>query len=76
MGANVPGKPVGFMPYIGGAHKYRERCDEIAANGYEGFEISTQSGADRRDLLTPAAADLTLRIVAVLQHPLQGIASR
>jgi len=40
MGANVPGKPVGFMPYIGGAHKYRERCDEIAANGYEGFELS------------------------------------
>jgi len=40
MGANVPGKPVGFMPYIGGAHKYRERCDEIAANGYEGFSMS------------------------------------
>ncbi|MGI9414784.1 MAG: flavin-containing monooxygenase [Hyphomicrobiales bacterium] len=40
MGANVPGKPRGFMPYIGGAHKYRARCDQVAADGYDGFETS------------------------------------
>ncbi len=39
MGANVPGKPRVFMPYIGGFAPYREKCDEIAANGYEGFAI-------------------------------------
>jgi hypothetical protein len=33
----VPGKPRVFMPYIGGVGAYRERCDEVAANGYEGF---------------------------------------
>jgi cyclohexanone monooxygenase len=37
MGANVPGKPRVFMPYIGGVGVYRERCDEIAADGYTGF---------------------------------------
>ena len=38
MGANVPGKPRVFMPYIGGVGAYRERCDEVA-NGYEGFTL-------------------------------------
>jgi cyclohexanone monooxygenase len=40
MGANVPGKPRVFMPYIGGVGAYRAKCDAVAANGYEGFAIS------------------------------------
>ncbi|WP_343896335.1 flavin-containing monooxygenase [Craurococcus roseus] len=40
MGANIPGKPRVFMPYIGGVGVYREKCDEIAAKGYEGFRLS------------------------------------
>ncbi|MBV9264571.1 MAG: NAD(P)/FAD-dependent oxidoreductase [Acidobacteriaceae bacterium] len=36
-GANVPGKPRIFMPYIGGVGPYRTKCDEVANNGYEGF---------------------------------------
>jgi cyclohexanone monooxygenase len=40
MGANVPGKPRVFMPYIGGVGTYRQTCDEIAAKGYAGFEIA------------------------------------
>ena len=36
-GANVPGKPRVFMPYIGGVGAYRKKCDEVAAKGYEGF---------------------------------------
>ena len=44
MGANIPGKPRVFMPYIGGVGAYRLKCDEIAANGYEGFALS---GADK-----------------------------
>jgi cyclohexanone monooxygenase len=39
MGANIPGKPRLFMPYIGGVGTYRDKCDEIAANGYEGFRL-------------------------------------
>ncbi len=40
MGANIPGKPRVFMPYIGGVGAYRQKCDEIAANGYQGFELA------------------------------------
>jgi cyclohexanone monooxygenase len=40
VGANVPGKPRVFMPYIGGVPVYRETCAEVAAKGYEGFELT------------------------------------
>jgi cyclohexanone monooxygenase len=40
MGANVPGKPQIFMPYIGGVGVYRQKCDEVAAAGYAGFTLS------------------------------------
>jgi cation diffusion facilitator CzcD-associated flavoprotein CzcO len=40
MGSNVPGKPRVFMPYIGGVGAYREKCDEVAGKGYEGFVLS------------------------------------
>ncbi len=40
MGANIPGKPRVFMPYIGGVGPYRQKCDEVAAKGYEGFILT------------------------------------
>jgi cyclohexanone monooxygenase len=40
MGANIPGKPHVFMPYIGGVGVYRQKCDKIAAEGYKGFALS------------------------------------
>jgi len=40
MGANVPGKPRIFMPYIGGVGPYRQICDDVAAKGYEGFAMT------------------------------------
>jgi len=42
MGANIPGKPRVFMPYIGGVGRYRAKCDDVAAKGYEGFTLSAQ----------------------------------
>jgi cation diffusion facilitator CzcD-associated flavoprotein CzcO len=39
MGANVPGKPRVFLPYVGGVGLFRQKCDEVAANGYEGFTL-------------------------------------
>ena len=39
LGANVPGKPRVFMPYVGGVGRYREECTAIANNGYTGFDI-------------------------------------
>ncbi|MGM8364335.1 flavin-containing monooxygenase [Virgibacillus sp. W0181] len=40
-GANIKGKARGFPMYIGGVGVYREMCSEIAANGYEGFALSS-----------------------------------
>jgi cyclohexanone monooxygenase len=40
MGANIPGKPRLFMPYIGGVGTYRQKCTDVAARGYEGFSIT------------------------------------
>jgi cyclohexanone monooxygenase len=43
IGANIPGKPRVYMPYVGGVGAYRERCDAVAAAGYEGFLTSTEA---------------------------------
>src|SRR5262245_9356616 len=38
---NVPGRSKRtFMAYAGGAPKYREKCDEVAARGYDGFVLA------------------------------------
>ena len=45
MGANVPGKPRVFLPYIGGVGAYRDKCNDIAAEGYIGFAFDAAAGA-------------------------------
>ena len=40
MGANIPGKPRVFMPYIGVG--YRKKCADVAAAGYEGFQLAEE----------------------------------
>jgi cyclohexanone monooxygenase len=47
VGANVPGKPRVFMPYIGGVGAYRQKCDAVAANNYAGFALSAMRAAHR-----------------------------
>ena len=39
LGANIPGKPRVFMPYLGFA-PYVQKCEEVVARGYEGFELA------------------------------------
>jgi cyclohexanone monooxygenase len=41
VGANIPGKPRVFMPYVAGLDKYRAICDEVAANDYRGFVLKS-----------------------------------
>jgi cyclohexanone monooxygenase len=43
LGANIPGKPRIFMPYVGGVHTYNALCNEIVAKGYEGFRFTAES---------------------------------
>ena len=40
LGANIPGKPRVFLPYVGGLPAYIERADAMAAAGYEGFALA------------------------------------
>ena len=42
MGANIPGKPRVFMPYLGGVGNYRTHCEGVAANDYEGFSVTAR----------------------------------
>ncbi len=37
LGANIPGKPRIFLPYVGGLPAYIEKTDAVVAAGYEGF---------------------------------------
>ena len=47
MGANIPGKPQIFMPYIGGVGLYRQICNDVAAKGYEGFAMTAAEPLQR-----------------------------
>jgi cation diffusion facilitator CzcD-associated flavoprotein CzcO len=43
VGANIPGKPRVFMPYVGGCGRYRREAGEVAERGYAGFALGTAS---------------------------------
>jgi acetyl esterase/lipase len=49
MGANVPGKPRVFLPYIGGVGSYRAACDEVLANDLLGFRLTGPDGTTCND---------------------------
>jgi cyclohexanone monooxygenase len=38
-GQNIEGKPRVILPYVGGLPAYMRRCNDVAANDYEGFAI-------------------------------------
>ena len=40
MGANVPGKPRVFLPFIGGLGTYTEICEQVISDGYSGFDLT------------------------------------
>ncbi len=42
-GANIEGKPRGFLIYLGGLDNYRKICNEVAENGYEGYKLEFES---------------------------------
>ncbi len=48
MGANVPGKPRVFLPYVGGVDTYRVVCDEVVERDYLGF-VRRGEGGERRN---------------------------
>ena len=40
LGANIPGKPRVFMPYVARIGVYRKECQQVADRGYEGFMLA------------------------------------
>lgn len=47
MGANVPGKPRVFLPYVGGVGTYRTICREVVEQDYLGFRFEGAAGGTR-----------------------------
>ena len=39
LGANIPGKPRVFMPYVNGCGNYRSECEAVVRDGYRGFAL-------------------------------------
>jgi cation diffusion facilitator CzcD-associated flavoprotein CzcO/acetyl esterase/lipase len=72
MGANVPGKPRVFLPYIGGVDAYRRACDEVTDNGFVGFRLDGPTGSRCNDAvirrLQPDVA-MVLELMASLGLP-------
>ncbi len=46
VGANVPGRPRVFMPYIGGFPVYVQKCNEVMDRGYDGFVLEGATAAN------------------------------
>jgi cation diffusion facilitator CzcD-associated flavoprotein CzcO/acetyl esterase/lipase len=72
MGANVPGKPRVFLPYVGGVDTYRTICNEVVEKDYLGFErrgdkaVKRTEGIIRR--MQPDVA-MVVEMVASLNLP-------
>ena len=80
MGANVPGKPRVFLPYVGGVDTYRATCERVVAEGYLGFRLRGVDGEQVNDgvvnrlqldvmLLLEAMAELDLPPIETLSVP-------
>ena len=41
LGANVPGKPRIFMPFVGGFPLYQSICEEVRTDNYKGFRLAS-----------------------------------
>lgn len=57
VGSNIPGKARVFLPYVGGVGRYRKRCDQVAANGYEGFVLTPSTTVPAAMSSATAAAE-------------------
>jgi cation diffusion facilitator CzcD-associated flavoprotein CzcO/acetyl esterase/lipase len=61
MGANVPGKPRVFLPYVGGVDNYRTICDEVVDQDYLGFALEGPGETRRNDgIIRSVQPDVTM----------------
>jgi cation diffusion facilitator CzcD-associated flavoprotein CzcO/acetyl esterase/lipase len=72
MGANVPGKPRVFLPYVGGVDVYRKTCDAVVDQGFVGFQLAGPAGEQRNeDIINQLQPDvaMVLEMMAGLELP-------
>ena len=71
MGANVPGKPRVFLPYVGTVGRYRRICDEVVAAEYLGFvqHADDTTVTDEREV-RPIRADVEAYLDALVDAEL------
>ncbi len=68
MGANVPGKPRKFLPFIGGVDAYRRACNDVQANDWLGFNFRGTEGERRSDgIVRPFRPDVTALLEAMAE---------
>ena len=58
-GANIPGKPRGFMPYAGGMARYKAICNYVANQNYLGFKFSN---SDTGETFVPSKISVDILI--------------
>ncbi len=76
MGANVPGKPRVFLPYVGGVDTYRAVCDEVVAEDYVGFAFEGNDGTRCKDgVIRRLQPDVMLMLEAIAEMGLPPLES-
>jgi cation diffusion facilitator CzcD-associated flavoprotein CzcO/acetyl esterase/lipase len=76
MGANVPGKPRVFLPYIAGVDRYRAACEELVERGYLGFSMAGPGGTQCNDgVIRRMQYDVTVLLETVAAMGLPPIES-
>jgi len=71
MGANVPGKPRVFLPFVGGVDTYRTICDDVVARDYLGFSLAGTDGSQCNDgVIRRLQPDVQLLIEALAEADL------
>src|SRR5262249_25056467 len=74
MGANGPGKPRVFLPYVGGVDRYRHTCDDVVRRGYLGFELHGPDGTRCNDgIVNRLQLDVSLVLEALETAGVPGI---
>ena len=58
-GANIPGKPRGFMPYPGGMSRYKAICNFVANQNYLGFKFSN---TNKEEIFVPSEISIDILI--------------
>lgn len=64
-GANIPGKPRGFMPYAGGMARYSAICNDVANQNYVGFKLGDN---DRGETYTPPKISVDILVEDVIAN--------